>query len=235
LVYAVPMGERSNGSPSSTRAEEIRQLLADEIVRGRLPPGLPLEEIELARKFGVSRTPVREAIRQLEATGLAEARPRRGAVVAGVTRERLEEMFLVMLELEALCAREAARSMTTDERAALAAVHAQGEALARDGDPDAYARYNLVFHDAIYIGTHNSYLAELTLSVRKRLAPFRRAQFFGAGRIVLSQEEHGRVVDAIRRGVEAEAAEAMRAHIRVVREAYETLVPEFGTMAMPDA
>ena len=96
------MGERSNGSPSSTRAEEIRQLLADEIVRGRLPPGLPLEEIELARKFGVSRTPVREAIRQLEATGLAEARPRRGAVVAGVTRERLEEMFLVMLELEAL-------------------------------------------------------------------------------------------------------------------------------------
>ncbi len=112
------MGERSNGSPSSTRAEEIRQLLADEIVRGRLPPGLPLEEIELARKFGVSRTPVREAIRQLEATGLAEARPRRGAVVAGVTRERLEEMFLVMLELEALCARGAARSMTPDERTA---------------------------------------------------------------------------------------------------------------------
>ena len=129
------MGERSNGSPSSTRAEEIRQLLADEIVRGRLPPGLPLEEIELARKFGVSRTPVREAIRQLEATGLAEARPRRGAVVAGVTRERLEEMFLVMLELEALCAREAARSMTPAERTALVAVHAEGETLAKDWRP----------------------------------------------------------------------------------------------------
>ena len=59
------------------------------------------------------------------------------------------------------------------------------------------------------------------------------AQFFGAGRIVSSQVEHGKVVDAIRRGAEEEAAEAMRAHIRVVREAYETLVPEFGTMAMP--
>ncbi len=90
-----------------------------------------------------------------------------------------------------------------------------------------------MFHDAIYIGTHNTYLAELTLTVRKRLAPFRRAQFFGTGRIVSSQVEHGKVVDAIRRGAEEEAAEAMRAHIRVVREAYETLVPEFGTMAMP--
>ena len=92
-----------------------------------------------------------------------------------------------------------------------------------------------MFHDAIYIGTHNTYLAELTLSVRKRLAPFRRVQFFGAGRIVSSQDEHGKVVDAILRGSEDEAAEAMRAHIRVVREAYETLVPEFGTMAMPEA
>jgi DNA-binding GntR family transcriptional regulator len=235
LVYAVAMGERANGSPSSTRAEEIRQLLADEIVRGRLPPGLPLEEIELARKFGVSRTPVREAIRQLEATGLAEARPRRGAVVAGVTRERLEEMFLVMLELEALCAREAARSMKPDERTALAAIHADGETLAEAGDPDAYARYNLMFHDAIYIGTHNTYLAELTTTVRKRLAPFRRVQFFGAGRIAFSQVEHGKVVDAIARGADDEAAEAMRAHIRVVREAYETLVPDFGAVAMPEA
>ncbi len=223
------MSERRNGSTSSTRAEEIRQLLADEIVRGRLPPGLPLEEIELARKFGVSRTPVREAIRQLEATGLAEARPRRGAVVAGVTRERLDDMFHVMLELEGLCAKEAALRMTSDERAALVALHHQGEPIAMGDDPDAYVRYNLVFHDAIYTGTHNSYLAELTQTVRKRLAPFRRVQFFGAGRLGSSHDEHGKVVDAIARGAAEEAAEAMRAHIRVVREAYETLVPEFGT------
>ena len=222
------MPERSNGSPSSTRAEEIRQLLADEIVRGRLPPGLPLEEIELARKFGVSRTPVREAIRQLEATGLAEARPRRGAVVAGVSRERLEEMFHVMLELEALCAKEAALRMTSEERAALVVLHDQGEPIAMGDDPDAYVRYNLVFHDAIYTGTHNSYLAELTHTGRKRLAPFRRAQFFGPGRLHASHVEHGKVVDAIGRGAADEAAEAMRAHIRVVREAYETLVPDFG-------
>lgn len=228
LVYADGMSERSNGSTPSTRAEEIRQLLADEIVRGRLPPGLPLEEIELARKFGVSRTPVREAIRQLEATGLAEARPRRGAVVAGVSRERLDEMFHVMLELEALCAKEAAQRMTREERAALVALHHEGEPIAKGDDPDAYVRYNLAFHDAIYAGAHNSYLTELTHSVRKRLAPFRRAQFFGSGRLGSSHDEHGKVVDAIARGATEEAAEAMRAHIRVVREAYETLVPAFG-------
>lgn len=223
------MRERPNGSTSSTRAEEIRQLLADEIVRGRLPPGLPLEEIELARKFGVSRTPVREAIRQLEATGLAEARPRRGAVVAGVSRERLEEMFHVMLELEALCAKEAARCMTPRERTALVELHEKGEPIALGDDPNAYVRYNLVFHDAIYLGAHNSYLAELTQTVRKRLAPFRRVQFFGPGRLASSHVEHGKVVEAIARGAPEQAADAMRAHIRVVREAYETLVPEFGT------
>ncbi len=213
---------------SLTRAEEIRQLLAEEIVRGRLPPGIQLDETDIARKFGVSRTPVREAIRQLEATGLAEARPRRGAVVAAVTKERLDEMFFVMLEMEALCAREAALCMTRDERAALAALHGTGTHLAVAGDVDGYYRHNLIFHDAIYVGSHNAYLAETTQTVRKRLAPFRRAQFSGEKRTELSHLEHGLVVDAILAGEGDAAAAAMRAHISVVREAYATLMPEFG-------
>lgn len=215
-------------SPPITRAEEIRQLLAEEIVRGRLPPGLQLDEVEIARKFGVSRTPVREALRQLEATGLAEARPRRGSVVAAVTKERLDEMFLVMLELEALCAREASRNMSAEERADLKSLQDTGGVIAAAGDIDTYFRHNLQFHDAIYAGSHNGFLTELTMTVRKRLAPFRRAQFWGANRPTLSNEEHGRVVDAILSRDDDGAAAAMRAHIEVVREAYVTLVPEFG-------
>lgn len=214
--------------PSPTRAEEIRQLLAEEIVRGRLPPGVQLDETEIARQFGVSRTPVREAIRQLEATGLAEARPRRGAVVAAVTKERLDEMFFVMLEMEALCAREAARQMTAAERTGLETLHAAGSAPAAAGDVEGYYAHNLRFHDAIYVGTHNRYLAEMTLMVRKRLAPFRRAQFSGENRPALSHAEHGLVVAAIVAGNGEAAAEAMRAHIGVVRDAYVTLVPDFG-------
>jgi DNA-binding GntR family transcriptional regulator len=215
-------------TPSPTRAEEIRQLLAEEIVRGRLPPGVQLDETDIARQFGVSRTPVREAIRQLEATGLAEARPRRGAVVAAVTKERLDEMFFVMLEMEALCAREAARRMTATERRALEAVHAEGETPAAEGDVEGYYAHNLRFHDAIYVGAHNRYLADMTLSVRKRLAPFRRAQFSGENRPALSHAEHERVVAAIVGGDGDAAAEAMRAHISVVRDAYVALMPDFG-------
>src|SRR5678815_3561075 len=76
-----------------TRAEELRLQLADEIVRGTLPPGAGLDETDLARRFNVSRTPVREALRQLAASGLIDARAHRGAVVARPSLERLTGMF----------------------------------------------------------------------------------------------------------------------------------------------
>src|SRR4051812_49966707 len=82
-----------------TRAEELRLQLADEIVRGTLAPGSPLDETDIARRFSVSRTPVREALRQLVASGLVEARPHRGAVVAQPSFERLTSMFEAMAEL----------------------------------------------------------------------------------------------------------------------------------------
>ena len=87
-----------------TRAEELRLQLADEIVRGALPPGAALDETDIARRFNVSRTPVREALRQLAASGLVDARAHRGAVVARPSIERLTGMFEAMAELEALCA-----------------------------------------------------------------------------------------------------------------------------------
>src|SRR5215831_3572190 len=99
-----------------TRAEELRLQLADEIVRGALAPGAPLDETDIARRFNVSRTPVREALRQLAVSGLVEARAHRGAVVARPTIERLTGMFEAMAELEALCAGLAAERMTLATR-----------------------------------------------------------------------------------------------------------------------
>jgi DNA-binding GntR family transcriptional regulator len=106
-----------------TRAEELRLQLADEIVRGALAPGAALDETEIARRFSVSRTPVREALRQLVASGLVEARAHRGAVVARPSLERLGGMFEAMAELEALCAGLAAQRMTPVERQRLEAIH----------------------------------------------------------------------------------------------------------------
>lgn len=206
--------------PRQTLAEQLRLQLADEIVAGRLAPGARLDESELAGRFGVSRTPVREALRELAANGLVEARPHRGVIVGRVTPERLAEMFDVMAELEAVCARLAARAMTSVERRRLERLHDGCRALVVDGDPAAYHTANERFHSAIYEGGHNRFLVETTLGVRARLAPFRRAQFRTIGRLARSHEEHDRIVAAILRGDGDAAAAAMRSHITSVNDAF---------------
>ena len=102
-----------------TRTDRLVRALSDEIVAGRLGPGARLDEQSLADRFGLSRTPVREALGQLAAIGLVEKRPHRGVVVAAFTVERMMHMFEVMAELEALCARLAARRMSLGAKAAL--------------------------------------------------------------------------------------------------------------------
>jgi DNA-binding GntR family transcriptional regulator len=205
----------------TTLAEELRLQLADEIVRGVLAPGAGLDEMELARRFGVSRTPVREAIRQLAASGLVEARAHRGAVVARPGAERIAGMFEAMAELEALCAGLAAERMTGIERGRLESAHEGLRALIHSGDPQRFHELNETFHGVIYAGAHNGYLAEITLATRARVQPFRRAQFRNLGRLAKSHVEHDRVVIAILRGDRAGAAAAMHAHIMTVGEEYE--------------
>ena len=109
---AVRRVDRASAFPAKiTRAEELRLQLADEIVRGALAPGAALDETDIAQRFNVSRTPVREALRQLAACGLVDARAHRGAVVARPSIERLTGMFEAMAELEAMCAGLAAERM----------------------------------------------------------------------------------------------------------------------------
>lgn len=203
-----------------TRAEELRLQLADEIVSGSLAPGSALDESELARRFHVSRTPVREAIRQLVASGLAESRAHRGAVVAHPDPVRLDGMFEAMAELEALCAGLAAERMTAIERHTLQSLHEQLRTLSHLGNPQLFHEVNETFHNAIYAGSHNAYLAELALATRKRVQPFRRAQFRNIGRLAKSHAEHDRVVLAIAQGDRNAATAAMRAHIDTVRQEY---------------
>src|ERR1700732_4912646 len=164
-----------------TRAEELRLQLADEIVRGVLPPGAALDETDIARRFNVSRTPVREALRQLVASGLVEARAHRGAVVAQPSIDRLTGMFEAMAELEALCAGLAAERMTPAERHRLEAVHEELRVLSHAGNPDRFHEVNERFHNTIYMGSQNGYIAELTLAPRVRVQPFRGAQFRNLG------------------------------------------------------
>ena len=155
-MTAVVMLDRRAGPADNGRrtlAEELRLQLADEIVRGVLSPGAALDESELARRFAVSRTPVREAIRQLAAGGLVEARPHRGAVVARPDAERLIGMF------EAMANRGVARPRpSANGRAPPARGDARElRALIQSGDPQRYHRDQRAFHAAIYAGAHNAY------------------------------------------------------------------------------
>jgi DNA-binding GntR family transcriptional regulator len=218
-------GAVSSGKVSTlrrrTRAEELRLQLADDIVQGTLAPGTVLDEIEVAHRFSVSRTPVREAIRMLAASGLVEMRAHHSAMVARPTHKDLIGMFEVMAELESLCAGCAADRMTAAERRALEDVHEKLRVMIQSGDPQRYYEVNETFHAIIYAGSHNGYLAELTLATRTRLQPFRRAQFRNLGRLAKSHVEHDRVVQAILRGERVLAAQTMYAHIATVHNEYE--------------
>lgn len=204
-----------------TKAQVIHQAIADDIVHGRLTPGMALDETGIAAAFGVSRTPIREALRHLQAIGLVETRAPRGLVVAALSERQLDDMFAVMAEIEGLCARWSAIAMTAAERRHMLELMAESERLVSAGDRDAYAEFNVRFHEAIYRGAHNHFLAELAVTVRQRCAPFRRAQFETLGRLAKSHAEHGSVVEAIQRGDATLAATEMRLHIKVVRDAVE--------------
>ncbi|MBY0381384.1 MAG: GntR family transcriptional regulator [Xanthobacteraceae bacterium] len=208
--------------PKLTLADELRIRLADDIVRGFLPLGATLDESQTARRFQVSRTPVREAFRELAASGLVDAKPHRSTLVARPDSERLNAMFETMAELEAVCAGLAAQRMTVAERQSLQEIHEQLRVLSFAGNPEQFHEINEQFHNAIYIGTHNNYLGELTIATRKRVQPFRRAQFRNLGRLHKSQAEHHHVVEAILREDRAAASAAMHAHIDLVHNEYES-------------
>ncbi len=214
------MAPRPNGI---THAERLRVEIGDEILCGGLVPGTPLDEMKLAERFGVSRTPVREALRELAAAGLVEHRPHRGAVVAAVTEKRLEEMFGVMADMEALCAGYAAATITPAERQQLIDLHTSAEVLVREGDLQAYTDANDRFHEFIYATSHNEFLAETVINIRQRVSPYRRAQFRTLGRLADSHSEHDRVVQAILRGDRDAAAREMRLHLGSVHHAFTTL------------
>jgi DNA-binding GntR family transcriptional regulator len=206
-----------------TSADQIRHGLAARIISGDLAPGTALDETLIAAEFEVSRTPVREALRLLAASGLVDQRPHAKSLVAKPDEAELHGMFEVMSYLEAICAGLSAVAMTSAEREALDALHQQMATIVHSGDAAAYAEANDRFHALIYDGAHNRYLGEVTRATRSRVQPFRRAQFLALGRLAKSHTEHGTIVEAILRGDRPEAEQAMRSHIVIVEDAVQRL------------
>jgi DNA-binding GntR family transcriptional regulator len=204
---------------AGTTVEQMVRAIADMIVTGVILPGEKLDEISLAGRFDVSRTPVREALRELVAMGLVDREPNRSATVANVTEAYLHSMFEAMAELEAICARLSAERMTVDERRTLEAEHRASARLVHAGAEEDYAAHNTEFHTRLYRGAHNDHIFELVTETRARLAPFRRAQFRLQGRLAKSYDEHDVIVTAIMRADAAAARQAAYSHVAIVSDA----------------
>jgi DNA-binding GntR family transcriptional regulator len=207
-----------------SRSETLRDAIEEMIAVGKLGPGQHLDETELATMFGVSRTPIRETLIQLSSMGLVVIRPRRGAVVAELGPQQLVEMFEMMSELEAVCARLAARRMTKPEQQALLDAHARCKDARDAGDTDEYYSLNETFHQAIYAGSHNHFLIQQTHSLYRRLRPYRRLQLRVRDRVGASYSEHDAVVAAIVAGDSDRAAQLMREHVMIQGQRFADLM-----------
>jgi DNA-binding GntR family transcriptional regulator len=216
-----------------TRSEHLRERIEELIATGRFAPGMRLDETELAARFKVSRTPLREALFQLASMGIVATQPRRGAVVAQVSPQRLVEMFEVMAELEAMCGRLAARRMSGAEHKVLLAVHKACEKASAGRDPDIYYHHNEQFHYTIYAGSHNAFLIEQTTALHRRLRPYRRLQLRARNRVPASFREHQAIVDALLAGDGDLAAQRLHEHILVQGERFGDLIAALDRLHAP--
>lgn len=214
-----------------SRSETLKDAIEEMIAVGEFAPGQHLDETELAASFGVSRTPIRETLIQLASMGLVVIRPRRGAVVAELGPQQLVERFEVMSELEAICARLAARRMTPAEQGALVAAHAACKEAMDSQDPDDYYVKNEAFHEAIYAGSHNQFLIEQARSLYRRLRPYRRLQLRVRNRVNNSYAEHDQMVQAIVDG-DGELAERLtREHVMIQGQRFADLMASLPQLA----
>ncbi|MCU0901977.1 MAG: GntR family transcriptional regulator [Cypionkella sp.] len=211
-------------------ADAVREELEQMIVTGVFANGERLDEVRLAEKFSVSRTPLREAFQGLAASGLLELLPHRGAFVRIPGCAEMVEMFEVMAELEAMCGRLAARRLGAAGLAALNETVADCEAAALADDADRYYRENERFHHLIYEASGNSFLAAEAKRLHKRLQPFRRMQLRLGGRMNQSLAEHRSIMRALLSADSAAAETALRGHVAVQGERFHDLMATYRTL-----
>ncbi|WP_204115504.1 GntR family transcriptional regulator [Shimia biformata] len=197
-------------SDSRPQNRDAYSLILEAIDVGVYRPGDRLVESELAERFGVSRTPIREALQRLETQSLL-ARDGRSLIVASLDHNQMAELYVVRAELEGLAARLAARHATAEEVRVLRDMVADDAALVKD--PPALARANRRFHKQIHLASHNRYLVQQLDLVHRSMALMATTSLAAEGRGEDALAEHDRIVNAIESRNEAEAYSALRDHI----------------------
>lgn len=203
---------------------QVSKKIEDDIIYGHFPPGTKLNEAELCERYGVSRTPIREALKLSSSEGLVEIRPRRGAIVPTLDVVTLCEMFEVMAQLEGMCGRLAARRINEAEKTELVALHTRCEEYLLADNSEDYYEANRKFHFFLYQLSHNGFLIEQASNLHNRLHPYRRLQLRVSNRMRHSFKEHQDILDAIINHDEDLAESMLKAHVSVQGHKFTDLI-----------
>ncbi|MGP1396706.1 MAG: GntR family transcriptional regulator [Inquilinaceae bacterium] len=211
------MNEVDVPTPRKLTAEEAYLAIREQILAGEIRPGDHLRETELAARLGLSRTPVREALRRLEADGLLVHEPHRGAMVAQLDYQAVTELYLIREVLEGTAAASAAQHASEAEIATLQKLIASQQDAGID--PAEAARLNQVFHRAIHHGAHNRYVVRTLDGLGHAMALLGRTTLSLPGRQAEAQREHEAILNAIAARDAVAADRAAREHIRAAHRA----------------
>lgn len=182
-----------------TLREKILETIREAILKGELKPGEKVAEPELAERFGISRTPIREAFRQLESEGYLTVIPRKGAVVAALSERDVQEFYAIKSILEGYAAELAAKNLSDKDLAKLEAINDKLREIAEEGDVKAFYRVHNEFHETFLKAADNSKLYELIQQLGMKFSRLRMASLSVSGRMAISVAEHDKLLDAFRR------------------------------------
>jgi DNA-binding GntR family transcriptional regulator len=197
---------RSLHAAATTKIREM-------IRRGALVVGQKIVEKKLCEELGISRTPLREALRSLSSEGLIHLVPNKGAFVSQPSPEEIRDLFEVMTTLEGTCARIAAERMEPESLAQLEALHQELEQHAAAGDRESYISANHRYHTFVQERTGNQVLNELINGLRQKILLYRYRQLYVQDRLAKSIQEHRSLLEAFRRGDPQQAEQLMKLHL----------------------
>ncbi|MBT0961058.1 GntR family transcriptional regulator [Denitromonas iodatirespirans] len=199
--------------------QEVAERLRERIFAHELKPGAWIDEQALTEHYGISRTPLREALKVLASEGLVTLKPRRGCYVTEISERDLDEIFTVMGLLEGQCARDATVQANAADLKALERIHADLEAAAAGGDINGFFEANQSFHHQVQTIADNRWLLHVIDDLRKVIKLSRHHSLFSEGRLEQSLTEHRRILKAMLARDADEAELAMREHIASGRKA----------------
>jgi len=220
---------KKNIEKHMTLRESILETIRDAIISGSLKPGEKVAEPELAERFGISRTPIREAFRQLESEGYLTVVPRKGAVVVTFSQRDVEEFYAIKSILEGYAARKACEKLTPREIDKLQSINDKLRVLADEGDVRHFFKVHDNFHELFVRAADNEKLTEMILNLVGRFQRLRIASLSLPGRMAFSVQEHQKIIDAFRNGDAGLAENLVRSNAeyggKVLMQGGEVIIP----------